>query len=123
MINELPYARAVADRYATDHHELQMSMPLAELLEKMVDVYDEPFADSSNIPTFVVAEYASRSVKVVLSGDGGDELFGGYPWNLPRLRDLRLMEDRLQPRETWSRGGAGLACHDQAEFAPWLATP
>lgn len=93
LIDELPYARQVAKLYGTDHHELQMSMPLGDLLDEMVSVYDEPFADSSNIPTYVVAQFARRSVKVVLSGDGGDELFGGYHWNKPRLQDLKLMDD------------------------------
>ena len=93
LIDELPYARQVAELYHTDHHELQMSMPLGELLDQMVSVYDEPFADSSNIPTYMVAQYARRSVKVVLSGDGGDELFGGYHWNTPRLQDLEMMQN------------------------------
>ena len=80
LINELPYARAVARAYGTNHHEIQMAIPVGEILERMAEVYDEPFADSSNIPTYLVAEFAHRYVKVVLSGDGGDELFGGYEW-------------------------------------------
>lgn len=80
-INELPYARAVARRYATEHHEIDLGRPnVAELLLRMIDVYDEPFADTSHIPTFRIAGYARQFVKVVLSGDGGDELFGGYSW-------------------------------------------
>jgi asparagine synthase (glutamine-hydrolysing) len=80
-INELPYARAVARRYATEHHEIDLGRPnVAELLLRMIDVYDEPFADTSHIPTFCLAGYARQFVKVVLSGDGGDELFGGYSW-------------------------------------------
>ncbi|HZK81929.1 MAG TPA: asparagine synthase (glutamine-hydrolyzing), partial [Humisphaera sp.] len=99
LINELPYAREVAELYKTEHHEMQMSMPLGELLDRMMDIYDEPFADSSNIPTFIVAQYASQFVKVVLSGDGGDELFGGYWWNSARLKDQRLLDNppRLFP--------------------------
>jgi asparagine synthase (glutamine-hydrolysing) len=54
--------------------------PVAEMLERMVDVYDEPFRDPSHIPTYLISEYARRHVKVVLSGDGADELFGGYAW-------------------------------------------
>jgi len=80
LIDELPFARAVAQRYKTNHHEIQMDIPVAETLERMSIVYDEPFADSSNIPTYLLAEFASRYVKVCLSGDGGDELFGGYSW-------------------------------------------
>lgn len=82
LINELPYARAVAEHYHTDHHELNLeTLDVAELIERMSVVYDEPFADTSNIPTFLVAEFAKRYAKVVLSGDGGDELFGGYAWH------------------------------------------
>lgn len=80
LIDELPYARTVAQAYQTNHHELQMSVPVGEMLERMAAVYDEPFADSSNIPTYCLAEFARRHVKVALSGDGADELFGGYDW-------------------------------------------
>ena len=80
-INELPYARAVARRYGTDHHEVDLGAPpVAELLETMAAVYDEPFADSSAIPTYLISKFARRFVKVVLSGDGGDEMLGGYQW-------------------------------------------
>ncbi len=80
LINELPFARQVADKYHTDHHEIQMNISLAEMVENMADVYDEPLADSSNIPTYLLAQYTRQNVKVALSGDGGDELFGGYDW-------------------------------------------
>jgi asparagine synthase (glutamine-hydrolysing) len=81
VINELPYARAVARQYRTEHHEIDLGMPrVGELLQKMADVYDEPFMDPSHVPTYLIAEYARRYVKVVLSGDGADELFGGYAW-------------------------------------------
>jgi asparagine synthase (glutamine-hydrolysing) len=80
LIDELPFARDVARHYGTDHHELQMNIDVASMLDRMLDVYDEPFGDSSNIPTFLVSEHARRTVKVVLSGDGGDEIFGGYDW-------------------------------------------
>lgn len=87
LINELPFARQVAEQYRTEHHELQMDIAVGEVLERMAEVYDEPFADPSNIPTYLVADFASRHVKVVLSGDGGDEIFGGYSWYLPRLKE------------------------------------
>jgi len=76
--NELGLARDVARRYRTDHHELVVSPQISELLPKLVGAFDEPFADSSAIPTFLVSKLASEHVKVVLSGEGGDELFGGY---------------------------------------------
>jgi asparagine synthase (glutamine-hydrolysing) len=76
--NELELARQVATRYGTDHHELVVSPEIAELLPKLVGAFDEPFADSSAIPTYLVSELAAKHVKVVLSGEGGDELFGGY---------------------------------------------
>jgi len=80
LIDELPYAREIAVRYQTDHHEIQMDISVGEMLETMATVYDEPFADSSNIPTYLLSQFASRYVKVCLSGDGGDEIFGGYGW-------------------------------------------
>jgi asparagine synthase (glutamine-hydrolysing) len=93
MINELPYAGAVARRYGTEHHEIDLGdVDAPSLVTKMAAVYDEPFADTSNIPTFLVAQYARQFVTVVLSGDGGDELFGGYGWYglLQRSQSIRL---------------------------------
>jgi asparagine synthase (glutamine-hydrolysing) len=76
--NELPYARMVADQYATEHHEIVVRPDSIEIIGKFIKHFGEPFADCSAIPTFIVSEFAARSVKVALSGDGGDELFGGY---------------------------------------------
>ncbi len=76
--NELPYARQVAQRFATDHHEMVVSADVAGILPRLVWQYDEPFADKSAVPTFYVAQMASRHVRVVLNGDGGDEAFAGY---------------------------------------------
>ena len=82
-INELPFARAVAKRYSTEHYEIDLGWPqVDQLLERMIEVYDEPFADTSHIPTYLISEFARQHVKVVLTGDGGDELFGGYWWHL-----------------------------------------
>ncbi len=76
--DELERARLVARRYNTDHHELVVEPDVAELLTRLAEVFDEPLADSSAVPTYLVSELASRNVKVALSGEGGDELFGGY---------------------------------------------
>jgi asparagine synthase (glutamine-hydrolysing) len=72
-------ARAVATRIGADHHEIVLrAADTAELLPRVVAAYDEPFGDSSMLPTYAVSELAARHVKVTLSGEGGDELFGGY---------------------------------------------
>ena len=76
--DELADARKVAELYDTDHHELVVRPDAAELLPKLAEAFDEPFADSSALPTYLVSELAARDVKVALSGEGGDELFGGY---------------------------------------------
>jgi asparagine synthase (glutamine-hydrolysing) len=76
--NELSRARMVAERYGTDHHELVLRPNAVELLPKLVEAFDEPFGDSSALPTYLVSELAVGEVKVALSGEGGDELFGGY---------------------------------------------
>jgi asparagine synthase (glutamine-hydrolysing) len=86
--DELPYARMVARRFETDHHEEILEPKAADLLPAILSHFDEPFADSSAIPTYVVAQATARHVKVVLSGIGGDESFAGYP----RYLGIRLSE-------------------------------
>jgi asparagine synthase (glutamine-hydrolysing) len=76
--DELDQARLVAERYGTEHHELVLRPDAALLLPALADAFDEPFADSSALPTYLVSGLAAREVKVALSGEGGDELFGGY---------------------------------------------
>src|SRR6185436_12898462 len=76
--NELEQARLVADQYSTDHHELIVRPDAVDLLPKLAEAFDEPFADSSALPTYLVSQLAAKDVKVALSGEGGDELFGGY---------------------------------------------
>jgi asparagine synthase (glutamine-hydrolysing) len=76
--DESAYARAVADRYRTHHHVEQVDPDDFGLVDRLAKLYDEPYADSSAIPTYRVCELARKSVTVALSGDGGDESFGGY---------------------------------------------
>jgi asparagine synthase (glutamine-hydrolysing) len=76
--NELEPARAVARRFGTDHHEILVKPDVVRLLPKLLWHLDEPVADSAFVTTYLVAEFARRDVKVILSGVGGDELFGGY---------------------------------------------
>jgi asparagine synthase (glutamine-hydrolysing) len=76
--DELAGARLVAERYGTQHRELVLRPDAALLLPALADAFDEPFADSSALPTYLVSQLAASDVKVALSGEGGDELFGGY---------------------------------------------
>lgn len=76
--NELPYAKAVASQFGTEHHEILVKPDVVSLLPKLLWHLDEPVADSAFITTFLVSEFARKDVTVILSGVGGDELFGGY---------------------------------------------
>jgi asparagine synthase (glutamine-hydrolysing) len=99
--NELEYAKATADQYQTNHTELEENVDeIGELLVKMQSIYDEPFADSSCIPTYLISKSASREMKVVLSGDGGDELLAGYTkWYQP----VESLEKYLNKKNLYSR--------------------
>ena len=90
--DETADARLVAERYATDHHELVLRPDAALLLPALADAFDEPFADSSALPTYLVSQLAAGHVKVALSGEGGDELFGGY-----YTYAADLLADRVAP--------------------------
>lgn len=78
QFDELHYARLAARHFATEHHEFVVTPELCQLVEEIVWHHDEPFADVSSIPTYLVAKLAREHVTVALSGDGGDELFAGY---------------------------------------------
>jgi len=93
QFDELDHARTVAAHFGTDHHEFVVRPDGLSILDRLIEHFDEPFADSSAIPTWYVSEIARRHVTVVLSGDGGDELFGGYDRYLPHPRVAQF--DRL----------------------------
>ncbi|RDV29199.1 asparagine synthase (glutamine-hydrolyzing) [Alteromonas aestuariivivens] len=76
--NEADFAREIAEKYHTEHHEFTVHQNVAERLEHIVSFFDEPFADPSLVPTFFVSELARKAVTVALAGDGGDEMFAGY---------------------------------------------
>lgn len=85
--NELVFAREIAKKYNCEHHEQIIEPESIDILSKLVSAYDEPFADSSAIPTYFVSKLAREHVTVALSGDGGDELFAGYD-NYKKLKNI-----------------------------------
>jgi asparagine synthase (glutamine-hydrolysing) len=103
--SETPHARRVARALGTEHHELILEPQALSLLDEIVWHLDEPFGDSSCIPTYMVSGLAAQHVSVVLSGDGGDEIFGGY--------DKYVVEERERPFDRLPslarRGAAALA--------------
>lgn len=102
--DEAPFANLVAEQYRTNHHQLQMAASMADpdLFVRSVGQFDEPFADVSSLPTYLLSQATSQHIKVVLSGDGGDELMGGYPhyirlrW-IEQLSRLQWMEPAVRP--------------------------
>ena len=102
--NELPYARLTAERYGTEHHEFIVKPQAADVLPLLVKHYNEPFADSSALPTYYVSKMTRQGVTVALSGDGGDESFCGYDHYMQALR--------------WGRADAVPAALRHAALAP-----
>jgi asparagine synthase (glutamine-hydrolysing) len=104
--NELPYATAVARSLRTTHEARMVHAPSPQLIERIGWHFDEPFADSSAVPTWAVSALARERVKVALSGDGGDELFGGYGRHV--MERLEHVARRFVPRAavlgTWANG-------------------
>jgi asparagine synthase (glutamine-hydrolysing) len=96
--DESPYARQVAALYGTEHHEFDLTPNLVEALPRIVWHADEPFAISSALPLYFLAQLARQHVKVVLTGDGGDEVFAGYTW-----RHVDFGEAGAGPAARWRR--------------------
>jgi asparagine synthase (glutamine-hydrolysing) len=103
--NELRHARAVAERFGTDHHEYVVRPDAVALLPKLVWHYNEPYADSSAVPTYYLAEVTRRSVTVALTGDAGDEDFAGY--DRYRASALAARFDRLPATVRAAIGAVG----------------
>ncbi len=100
--DERPLARLVAERYATDHHEVVIRPDVVRDLPRIAAAYDQPYGDSSAVPSFYVAQAARQFVKVVLNGDGGDELFGGYRRHLAaRINRLPAWADGPVCQRLW----------------------
>ena len=117
--NELPYARMTAQKYGTRHTEQVVTADAAQILDELCWHYDEPFADSSAIPTMLVSRLAAQHVKVVLSGDGGDEAFGGYARYPHDLREAAIRQ-RLP---AWLRARLLAPLASAWPKADWLPRP
>jgi len=98
--NELQYARRVADHFGTEHHELTIQPNVVELVDHLMSFLDEPLADVSIFPTYLVSQLARQHVTVALSGDAGDELFAGYDWYVAAKieRYYRWLPESLRKR-------------------------
>jgi asparagine synthase (glutamine-hydrolysing) len=140
--DELRFSRQVAERFGTDHHELVVRPDAAAILPKLAWHYDEPFADSSAVPTYYVAQMTRQHVTVALNGDGGDESFGGYDRyvasnlaaSVDRLPGAGLLRGGIRRwLPFWPRGGGrtslrsrghrfleGLAETPERRYARWL---
>ena len=124
--NEAPYAKKVAERFATEHHELILEPDVVETVEFLTRSLEEPFGDSSMLPTYYVSCLARQHVTVALSGDGGDELFAGYERYRIHLRDReypwlpgwarRVYREHIHSRLSYKIPGRNLA---RSISLPW----
>jgi asparagine synthase (glutamine-hydrolysing) len=103
--DERPFARLVAERYRTEHTELVVKAPVVDILPRLVWHYDEPFGDSSAVPSYAIAELTRQHVTVVLNGDGGDENFAGYDRYIVNRRARR---GDVVPLQAWRQIAATL---------------
>jgi asparagine synthase (glutamine-hydrolysing) len=129
MVNELPYAKQIADLYGTNHHELVITgQHLVDYIPDLIKRIEEPHSDSALLPTLMLSDYASKFVKVVLNGTGGDELFGGYDKYItqadtfPAVKALRMLPvwlvDALpsEPKPLGQLKRVSKAVHDHGDF-------
>jgi asparagine synthase (glutamine-hydrolysing) len=105
--DERPFARMVAERYRTDHTELVVKAPVTDILPRLVWHYDEPFGDSSAVPSYAIAALTRQYVTVVLNGDGGDENFAGYDRYF--MHRMLCHADKV-PRQVWRTVAAMTRC-------------
>ncbi len=115
--NEAPYARLVAERFHTHHHEFFVRPNSLNILDKLAWHYDEPFADYSAIPTYYVSQNIRKVVKVALSGDGGDENFAGYKRYFYNQKDLHFRQKLPWPLRHYILKPLG-QIYPQAEYLP-----
>jgi asparagine synthase (glutamine-hydrolysing) len=116
--DERRYARRLAEWYGTDHHELVVRPSAIDVLPTLAWHFDEPFADSSAIPSFYVARMSRERVTVVLNGDGGDEVFGGYRRYVAMARTRRISPPpSMRPR--LGRLGSMLTSRGTPQSSPW----
>jgi asparagine synthase (glutamine-hydrolysing) len=106
--SELPYARLVSERFATDHHVRELRPQIADLARHLAGFFDEPMSDFSSFPTYLVSQTARERVTVVLSGDGGDEIFGGYEHYVAQRLASALDRSPLRPLYPLLSGGQRL---------------
>lgn len=112
--NELPFARQIAGRYHTHHHEFVVKPQFIDVLPGLLRYFGEPFGDDSAVATYYVSKMAREYVTVALSGDGGDETFGGYPRYFTALNPMRLLPDYL--RDGMRSAISGVKQHSLHDF-------
>lgn len=117
--NEIEYARKVARQFNTDHHEFNVTPDAVSVIEKLAWHYDEPFADSSSVPTYYVSQTARNNVTVSLSGDGGDENFAGYRRYFFDLRENFVRDLVPAPFRKPIFGGLG-RLYPKADYLPQI---